>query len=175
MVRLQASIIWHFRSVFIDRKISTTQIRIGIVDPSPITIYTISGYDSHTLPFVSTMKSNDTLPPLTSATTIRLQQERQRQRLALQNHMMMETPTTDATLSVAASANTTTNARMVPMKPIILSRKRRPESRGVDRKKLTELLNEALAISLHFDLESSNRNTSASTNESTVSDTTEKK
>jgi hypothetical protein len=117
------------------------------------------------------MKSRDTLPPLTAIATSRLQQERERRRLALQNHVMA---TTAEASSPSATASNTRNPTMMAMKPIILSRKRRPGSGGIDRKKLTELLNEALSISQKFDVDS-NRSSSANDDETTNNDRTVKK
>lgn len=82
--------------------------------------------------------------------------------MVLQDQQMMAPAVTDASSS------------MIPMKPIILSRKRRSGISGVDRKKLAELLNEALSLSMHFDLDA-NRNTSADDEETTDNDKTMKK
>lgn len=103
---------------------------------------------------------------------MRLQQERHRRRMAVPQHRSPEHPP-EASSSAATSnhSNTTTN-RMMPMKPIILSRKRQPGSGGIDRKKLTELLNEALTISMNFDLTSTTTSNDADTN---VNDMTIKK
>lgn len=102
------------------------------------------------------MKSSSneaSLPSITSTATMCLQQERHHRR------MSPEHPP-EASSSVAASNHSNTSDRMMmPMKPIILSRKRRPGSGGIDRKKLTELLNEALTISMNFDLTSTTSST----------------
>ena len=116
------------------------------------------------------MKSTDSLPAIPSATPIRLQQERHRRSMELQRHAAVTASTTEVTSS---SVTSNTNRAMMPMKPIILSRKRGAGSGGLDRKKLTELLNEALSISINFDMDS-NRD-SANSDDTNVNDMTVKK
>ena len=107
--------------------------------------------------------SNDTLPTITSPATMRqLQQEGHRRRMAVSRLTASEASSTAA--ATAPNANT-----MMPMRPIVLSRKRRPGSGGIDRKKLTELLNEALTISMNFDLHST---TNTSDDDADVNDMT---
>ena len=166
--------------VFTDqRKISTkgTQIRfVGLGLDS-------NHHPQHTfVPILTrdryyTMKSTDALPSIpTSAATIRLQQERQRRRLALPNHHEVAATTEESSASSpATSTSNNMNPRMMAMKPIILSRKRRPGSGGVfDRKKLAELLDEALSISMKFDGDS-NRHRSSTNDDDDETNMTLKK
>jgi hypothetical protein len=92
------------------------------------------------------MKLNDSLPSRTAVAMPSLQQHRHR--LAAVRNQRQEHP---ATRDTGASVPNPRPESMI-IKPIVLSRRRRPGS-GMDRLQLAALLDEALAISMNVNIE----------------------